>query len=49
MFCTKCGAELPPGSKFCTSCGALLEEQKLESTATPESPPEAEAKEPTQP
>lgn len=49
MFCTKCGAELPPGSKFCTSCGASLEEQKLESTTTPESPPEAEAKEPTQP
>lgn len=22
MFCTKCGAKLPDGSKFCTSCGA---------------------------
>lgn len=22
MFCEKCGAQLPDGSKFCTSCGA---------------------------
>ena len=25
MFCTKCGKEIPYGSKFCTSCGAMLE------------------------
>jgi hypothetical protein len=24
-FCTKCGAELPPGAKFCTSCGAKVD------------------------
>ena len=25
MFCTKCGAQLPDGSKFCTKCGAHVE------------------------
>lgn len=25
MFCTKCGAQLPDGSKFCTKCGARVE------------------------
>lgn len=25
MFCTKCGAKLPEGSKFCMECGAKLE------------------------
>ncbi len=25
MFCVKCGAELPAGSKFCNSCGARVE------------------------
>ena len=24
MFCSKCGAQLPDGSKFCTKCGAQL-------------------------
>ena len=24
MFCTKCGKEMPDGSKFCTGCGAQL-------------------------
>ncbi len=24
MFCTKCGSEVPNGSKFCGSCGAVL-------------------------
>lgn len=30
MFCTKCGAELPEGSKFCHACGAPVEEVKKE-------------------
>lgn len=25
MFCTKCGAQLPDGSKFCTKCGSRIE------------------------
>lgn len=25
MFCPRCGASLPDGSKFCTSCGATLD------------------------
>lgn len=25
MFCTKCGANLPDGTKFCTTCGAPIE------------------------
>ncbi len=25
MFCTKCGNQLPDGSRFCTSCGAALD------------------------
>lgn len=24
MFCTKCGSEIPDGSKFCTKCGASV-------------------------
>ena len=24
MFCTKCGNEMPDGSKFCTKCGAPM-------------------------
>ena len=24
MFCTKCGNEMPDGSKFCTKCGAAF-------------------------
>ena len=27
MFCRKCGANLPEGSKFCPSCGATQEEE----------------------
>ena len=27
MFCKKCGANLPDGSKFCPSCGATQEEE----------------------
>lgn len=26
MFCTKCGANIPDGSKFCTACGAKIAE-----------------------
>ena len=33
MFCTKCGNEMPDGSKFCTKCGAAFG-----STATPKTP-----------
>lgn len=25
MFCTKCGAEIAPNSKFCTTCGATVD------------------------
>ena len=33
MFCTKCGNEMPDGSKFCTKCGAAFG-----GAATPEAP-----------
>ncbi|PKL64120.1 MAG: hypothetical protein CVV32_10730 [Methanomicrobiales archaeon HGW-Methanomicrobiales-3] len=33
-FCTSCGEELPPGSKFCENCGAPVEQ-----TSAPASPP----------
>ena len=33
MFCTKCGNEMPDGSKFCTKCGAAFGD-----AATPEAP-----------
>jgi len=26
-FCSKCGAQLPEGTKFCTSCGAAIGSQ----------------------
>ena len=37
MFCTKCGNQLPEGSRFCTSCGAQLEAAPVaEETSVPE-------------
>ena len=34
MFCTKCGAPLPEGSRFCTSCGTpVIQVETEESTA----------------
>lgn len=38
MFCTKCGNEMPDGSKFCTKCGAAFG-----GTATSEAPTDAAA------
>lgn len=35
MFCTKCGAQLPDGSKFCTACGAPLRENAPSADAGP--------------
>ena len=40
-FCTKCGTQIPEGSKFCPGCGSPLEEPaKQEEKVTPEVQPE---------
>jgi len=42
MFCSKCGKELPEGSKFCNKCGASLvpsSDNKKETTASTVSSP----------
>ena len=39
MFCEKCGAKLPAGSKFCASCGAKTEAQPGGATGRPSAPP----------
>lgn len=35
MFCTKCGAQLPDGSKFCTKCGTPTDVVANETTVMP--------------
>ncbi|WP_333789420.1 YARHG domain-containing protein [Parolsenella catena] len=35
MFCTKCGAQLPDGSKFCTKCGTPTDVVASETTVMP--------------
>jgi len=35
VFCQKCGAQLPEGTKFCTNCGAVVSNQ---SPSTPPPP-----------
>lgn len=46
MFCTKCGTQLPDGSRFCSNCGtpvAAAEEPKAETIINqPEETPKAE-------
>ena len=32
MFCVKCGAEIPHGSKYCIRCGSLLSDQQESDT-----------------
>ena len=39
MFCEKCGATIPAGSKFCASCGAKTEAQPLGAAGRPTAPP----------
>lgn len=41
MFCSKCGAMLPDGSKFCTSCGCVLSTEPV-----PEKEPAKKEKKP---
>ena len=44
MFCTKCGAELPEGTKFCPACGTSADAAGVASSTAPATPsPEAEA------
>ena len=44
MFCTKCGAELPEGTKFCPACGTPAAAAGVASSTAPATPsPEAEA------
>ena len=44
MFCTKCGAELPEGTKFCPACGTPAGAAGVASSTAPATPsPEAEA------
>lgn len=38
MFCTKCGASNPDGSKFCSNCGNALMDSVAEATVQPETP-----------
>lgn len=35
MFCTKCGEEIAPGTKFCTRCGTPVEEQQQSAIGVP--------------
>lgn len=35
MFCTKCGAKLPDGSKFCTNCGTPIGTEEGGTTVMP--------------
>ena len=34
MFCTKCGAENPDGSKFCSRCGSIIAPEAAKPTGT---------------
>ena len=44
MFCTKCGAELPEGTKFCPACGTSAGAAGVASSTAPATPsPEAGA------
>lgn len=44
MFCTKCGAELPEGTKFCPACGTPVGAAGVASSTAPATPsPEAGA------
>lgn len=44
MFCTKCGAELPEGTKFCPACGTPAAAAGVASSTAPATPsPEAGA------
>ena len=42
MFCTKCGANLPDGTKFCTVCGASMEASAPVEPIAPAYAPETE-------
>ncbi len=39
VFCQKCGAQLPEGTKFCTNCGAAVGYQSPSTTPPPTQPP----------
>ena len=39
MYCTKCGAQCAPGTKFCTACGTPVVQPVSEPVAAPEQTP----------
>ena len=43
MLCTKCGNEIPDGSKFCSECGAKIEEVVVTEPTTEVEPAQIEA------